>query len=106
MQKRFQRNREDFLCEVCGESVSGDGYTNHCPKCLWSRHVDINPGDRANSCRGLMEPIGVEGRDPYRIVHRCVACGTTKRNKQEPNDDFEALIELSRNSADRFSKGE
>ncbi|MFA6992594.1 MAG: RNHCP domain-containing protein, partial [Candidatus Gracilibacteria bacterium] len=42
MPKRFSRTIEDFVCEKCGAKVKGDGYTNHCPKCLWSKHVDIN----------------------------------------------------------------
>ena len=51
---RFTRVVEDFTCGQCGAAVTGDGYTNHCPLCLWSRHVDINPGDRAAECGGLM----------------------------------------------------
>ena len=58
--KRFNRRIEDFTCEHCGTEVHGNGYTNHCPNCLWSKHVDINPGDRAADCGGLMEPIAVE----------------------------------------------
>ena len=54
MSKLFERNVEDFVCTVCGQQVEGNGYTNHCPKCLSSLHVDINPGDRASSCYGVM----------------------------------------------------
>ncbi|HYC79501.1 MAG TPA: RNHCP domain-containing protein, partial [Candidatus Binatia bacterium] len=56
--KLFQRTPENFVCENCGTKVSGNGYTNHCPNCLYSKHVDNNPGDRLNKCHGLMEPIG------------------------------------------------
>ncbi len=56
----FQRTKEDFACERCGLFVRGNGYTNHCPQCLWSKHVDVNPGDRQETCRGLMEPVGME----------------------------------------------
>ncbi|HLL91284.1 MAG TPA: RNHCP domain-containing protein, partial [Tepidisphaeraceae bacterium] len=56
---RFTRQVEDFTCGHCGRSVRGNGYTNHCPGCLWSRHVDVNPGDRAAACGGLMEPVAV-----------------------------------------------
>lgn len=38
--KNFTRVIEDFICENCGTEVKGNGYTNHCPKCLWSKHVD------------------------------------------------------------------
>ena len=44
--KKFERNREDFTCNNCELFVQGDGYTDHCPSCLYSKHVDINPGDR------------------------------------------------------------
>src|SRR3989344_2693847 len=55
----FKKVIEDFTCEHCDTFVEGDGYTNHCPKCLWSLHVDNEPGDRANNCNGLMEPFGI-----------------------------------------------
>ena len=53
MSATFIRKTEDFICEHCGREVRGNGYTNHCPYCLWSKHVDINPGDRAAGCGGL-----------------------------------------------------
>ena len=48
-QKRFTKNDNGFICAHCGKEVEPLGYTsrNHCPFCLWSLHVDINPGDRA-----------------------------------------------------------
>jgi len=51
--KKFQKKKEDFKCEKCGREVIGTGYTNHCPDCLWSKHVDVNPGDRQSKCLGL-----------------------------------------------------
>ena len=47
-QKRFVKNDSGFVCSHCGKKVEPLGYTsrNHCPFCLWSRHVDIFPGDR------------------------------------------------------------
>lgn len=95
--KKFTRTIEDFVCEHCGALVEGDGYTNHCPRCLWSKHVDINPGDRASTCIGMMEPVGLEGASPhYRILHRCTRCGHEKRNDASAHDDVEALLELAR----------
>ncbi|HRY30799.1 MAG TPA: RNHCP domain-containing protein [Candidatus Paceibacterota bacterium] len=95
--KLFQKKKEDFICEKCGFQNQGDGYTNHCQKCLWSKHVDVNPGDRAESCRGLMKPVDLvnEGGVFY-ILHRCVKCGAEKRNKAQKGDDFKELINLSR----------
>ncbi len=96
MPKKFQRKIEDFICQHCGLHVSGDGYTNHCPNCLWSRHVDINPGDRAHTCGGSMEPVRVETKSKdYLIVHKCQKCGAVKRNKTQKNDNFETILELS-----------
>ncbi len=91
---------EDFVCEECGTFVTGDGYTNHCPHCLWSKHVDINPGDRAAICLAMMEPTRLEGASPaYRIVHRCVKCGYEKRNDVSNDDDPEALVKLAQSAA-------
>jgi hypothetical protein len=98
--KRFQRRVEDFVCEHCGARVQGDGYTNHCPRCLWSKHVDVHPGDRAAPCGAMMEPIALQGSTPlYVIVHRCVACGFERRNSVDRNDSAEAILTLA--GADR-----
>lgn len=96
MGRRFQRRKENFVCEHCGAWVQGDGYTNHCPHCLWSKHVDIYPGDRAARCGGLMEPIGVlvQGNG-YVVVHRCTRCGLVRRNRAAVNDNFEVLVRLA-----------
>ncbi|PIR84102.1 hypothetical protein COU18_01730 [Candidatus Kaiserbacteria bacterium CG10_big_fil_rev_8_21_14_0_10_51_14] len=94
--KLFQRRIEDFVCEHCGEKVIGDGYTNHCPKCLWSKHVDINPGDRGAECGGLMRPEHIEGASPaYRIAHRCEKCGFVRVNTVQKNDNIQAVIALA-----------
>ncbi len=96
MQKKFQRTKEDFVCERCGFFVRGSGYTNHCPQCLYSKHVDINPGDRREVCRGLMEPVGVELKgSEYIISHRCLSCGFKKKNKASADDNFDAILQLS-----------
>lgn len=92
----FKRTIEDFICEKCGFKVSGNGYTNHCPECLWSKHVDINPGDRASNCGGMMEPIGVSKKgSEYIILHRCVKCGLKKPNKANKRDNFQMIVQVS-----------
>lgn len=97
MSKKFKRAKEDFVCEKCGLGVKGDGYTNHCSLCLWSKHVDVNPGDRAALCGGMMEPVGVEIKNGgYTIIHRCVACGFEKKNKSAKDDTFDVIIKLSK----------
>ena len=75
----------------------GDGYTNHCPHCLYSKHVDeLIPGDRNSICKGEMKPIGLQiksGR--YIIFHQCQKCQKITRNKASKNDNHEKLIKLS-----------
>ena len=94
--RKFQRTKEDFTCERCGFFVRGSGYTNHCSQCLWSKNVDVNPGDRQAECLGLMEPVGVELEGgEYTILHRCISCGFEKRNKMAKNDNFDVILQLS-----------
>lgn len=94
--KRFQRREEDFVCEHCGVEVSGNGFTNHCPRCLWSKHVDIHPGDREADCGGLMEPVSatLEGGE-YFLIQRCQKCPHERRNKISTDDDFDAVVAVS-----------
>jgi len=96
MPKHFIRKTENFICGNCKAKIKGNGYTNHCPKCLWSKHVDQDlPGDRACLCQGLMEPIGVEIKNGnYTLTHRCIACGKTVKNKTAENDNFEEILKL------------
>ncbi len=97
MEARFTRTIEDFICANCGKEVKGNGYTNHCPECLWSRHVDNNPGDRKATCGGLMKPIGgmKEGGEEV-IVHECIICGKRKKNKAVTEDNFDTFIVISK----------
>lgn len=100
---RFTRHKEDFVCAVCGTVVRGNGYTNHCPKCLSSLHVDINPGDRACHCHGVMYAVELEhknGKDF--ILHRCERCGFERRNQTAPADDFNAILALSNGTFDLY----
>ncbi len=103
-EKRFRKNDNSFICANCGKEVLPLGYSsrNHCPFCLCSLHVDVNPGDRANPCGGLLVPVSAEP-DPkkgYVIVHRCEKCGEIRRNraaheaKLQP-DDIRKIIALT-----------
>ena len=98
--KRFKKTKEDFICEQCGAIITGNGYTNHCPTCLWSKHVDIYPGDRKASCRGAMKPIRIESgaKDTLYIIYKCEKCGLVKRNKAGKTDNYEAILQVIRNS--------
>jgi ribosomal protein L37E len=99
--KKFQKKVEDFVCEKCGEEVMGNGYTNHCPNCLWSKHVDINPGDRASTCQGLMKPIAVVlEKGEYVLTQHCEKCGFERRKKVERQDNFDAVTKITRGFTD------
>ncbi len=99
--KSFVRTREDFVCANCGANVVGNGYTNHCPQCLWSRHVDNNPGDRAATCGGMMRPIAAAPeRDRFVITHRCEVCGKKIRQRTSPDDNMDAIIAISAGGSD------
>lgn len=102
--KRFRKNDSGFVCENCGKHVLPLGYTsrNHCPFCLWSLHLDENPGDRSSECGGKMKPVAVspDPKKGYVITHRCERCGAIRRCKAalapcvQP-DDVRLLISLT-----------
>lgn len=93
MSEVFKKVKEDFVCGHCGAAVVGNGYTNHCPKCLWSKHVDINPGDRAEDCGGLMAPLEVEMQGgEYVITHKCEDCGLIRRVRASGEDDISGFL--------------
>ena len=92
---------EDFICENCGQFVNKSKYTarDHCPYCLYSKHVDINPGDRLNDCKGLLEPIGIEKfKDTYKIIYRCQKCHQNHKNIIHDDDNMDLIIKLSVNN--------
>ena len=96
--KNFKKLDEGFTCLNCGKKVEPLGYTsrNHCPYCLHSLHIDINPGDRANTCLGLLKPVGVETKKgEYVLVFKCEKCGITTRNKVANDDDFNEILKIS-----------
>ena len=105
-EKTFTKNDSGFICGNCGKEVKPLGYTsrNHCPFCLYSRHLDVNPGDRMSECRGLMEPVSAEpdSKKGYIIIHKCKKCGAVRRNKAalsgEQSDDIRKIISLTVNA--------
>jgi len=91
-----------FECGHCGVAVSldapGTSHRNHCPSCLWSRHLDRNvPGDRKADCSGGMEPIAVtvRGEGRWVLVHRCTNCGRLRLNKTAGDDNVMLLMRLA-----------
>lgn len=96
--KRFRMIDESFTCKNCQMEVNALGYTarNHCPYCLYSIHIDNNPGDRAADCFGLLKPIAIEKakKDTYKIVFRCNKCKTIKKNKTAKDDNQEKILQI------------
>ncbi len=92
---------ESFTCQVCGCVVMPDGagsrHRNHCPKCLSSIHIDIEPGDRASMCKGIMEPISVWVRKggEWAIIHRCKICGELSSNRIAADDNPLLLMSIA-----------
>lgn len=96
--KKFIMKDEEFICENCQKKVEKLNYTarDHCPYCLYSKHVDINPGDRQNNCLGLLEPISIEKyKNTYKIIYKCTKCNKIHKNIMANDDNFEKIIELS-----------
>ena len=96
--KKFNMIDENFICENCNKEVEKLKYSarDHCPFCLYSKHVDVNPGDRSNNCKGLLEPIGIEKfKDTYKIIYKCKKCSKLHKNIAAKDDDIEKIIELS-----------
>jgi len=103
--KKFTKRPENFTCAHCGAEVLGNGYTNHCPKCLWSKHVDNNPGDRQSNCGGMMRPISIEQKNgKFIITHKCETCGKTIKQHASENDDMNTIIAISSDSDFVFGK--
>lgn len=108
--------KDGFQCCVCGQWVFflnriGTKHRNHCPFCLWSKHVDLKiSGDRKAQCKAGMKPIGLtfkhEGRDKYgalkqgeiMLVHECLGCAKVSINRIAGDDNAEMILELFQES--------
>ncbi|MFN7035297.1 MAG: RNHCP domain-containing protein [Bellilinea sp.] len=116
MKRRFYPSQKDFTCKNCGiwvsvnPNLSGVSNRNHCPYCLWSRHVDLYAaGDRLSACKGKMRPIGLtikRQRKKYgsflegelMLIHRCTECGAVSINRLAADDDAEQLFSIYEHS--------
>jgi len=101
---RHSRHRSEetaFICQHCKRTVineaMGTRHRNHCPWCLWSRHLDERVGDRTSACHGDMEPIAiwVKGEGEWSIIHRCRSCGLVRANRCAGDDNEMAMISLA-----------
>ena len=94
-------SNESFTCKVCGRLVvpngAGSDHRNHCPYCLTSMHLDIEPGDREADCGGAMEPVAVWVRKngEWAIIHRCKICGALSSNRIAADDNPMKLMSIA-----------
>ena len=94
-----------FVCKNCSTPVApltNGPYRNHCPQCLYSLHVDIRPGDRQNTCHGLMRPIDYRQhlKKGYQLLHECTRCENQQWNivaqdTQQPDHFIEWLTQTA-----------
>ena len=84
----MSRRKENagFTCDNCGNEVlplTNGSYRNHCPFCLYSKHIDIFPGDRKETCGGMMKPVQLVYKTGkgYQIIHKCLRCRSESTNR-------------------------
>ena len=96
--KHFAKCDRGFVCQNCGHAVPPllTSSRDHCTRCLYSMHVDINPGDRENNCHGMLRPIAAfgHGRKGLIIRYHCTTCGDYHNCKSAPDDDFDEILKL------------
>jgi predicted RNA-binding Zn-ribbon protein involved in translation (DUF1610 family) len=111
-------DRHNFKCVNCGifvtagRELSGVNNRNHCPICLWSRHMDLlTPGDRRSDCLSRMQPVGLTmkhtlkryGQDnpgELMLIHICTGCGKVSINRIAADDDAQAVFHVYMNSCE------
>lgn len=92
---------DSFVCRNCGWVVTpqgaGSDHRNHCPNCLNSLHLDVEPGDRSSDCGGMMEPIAVwtRNRGEWALIHRCRRCGQLHSNRIAADDNPAKLLSIA-----------
>ena len=109
---QFQLNyNTDFTCQHCRRFVSANAFLagaqnrNHCPYCLWSRHLDLfEPGDRLAACKAGMRPVALSvkrSRKKYAprsgelmLVHQCTDCGKLSINRIAADDIADYVFEV------------
>lgn len=115
MTNYFEIN-SDFTCVHCRNYVSarqmlaGVQNRNHCPYCLWSRHMDLfKAGDRMAACKAPMQPIGLTLKASHKkyasvtggemmLVHLCSGCEKISINRIAADDVSAVILEVFRAS--------
>ena len=94
----FKMINENFVCENCWKKIikhSEWSARNHCPFCLYSKHLDEKfPWDRQSECYWLMTPVWVDyKKNKWNMVkHQCVRCWKEILNKIASDDDFLGFV--------------
>lgn len=119
---RFLDTNQDFKCLQCGKRIAANPvlagvlHRNHCPYCLWSRHMDLfEAGDRLSACKSPMQPIGLTFKRSYKrytaasggelmLVHKCVSCGRVSINRIAADDDPQKIMTIFLSSFDLPAK--
>ena len=118
LQPRSYLSETGFKCGHChvfisAEAIlSGVNNRNHCPYCLWSKHLDLyQAGDRLAACKSLMRPVGLalkHTRKKYgraagelMLLHLCVDCGKVSLNRIAADDDVDKLWGIYESSPGR-----
>lgn len=107
-----EEKKEGFKCGHCKQWVPfsesmGTEHRNHCPLCLWSKHVDLNKsGDRKSECQAGMRPVGLtfkqEGFNKYgkpkqgelMVIHQCAGCEDVSINRIAGDDNPETILKV------------
>ena len=84
--------------------MAGVQNRNHCPYCLWSKHLDLyQSGDRMAICKAGMRPVALTLKQahkkymrPYQgelmIVHQCEGCEKISINRIAADDDSDRIL--------------
>ncbi len=109
-----------FRCVHCGAQVAASPHyagvlnRNHCPYCLWSRHLDLfTAGDRLCACKAPMRPVGLTlKQSPKRyarpdsgelmLIHACVECSRVSINRIAADDLAEQIYAVYEQSLERM----
>lgn len=98
MGARFVKNNLGFKCAICETDVPPhpSSSRDHCTQCLYSMHVDVDPGDRENPCQGILKPVGLEiKKGEKRILYECERCRVRIVNVVAPDDNPDKVVELA-----------
>lgn len=115
MSRSYPQTFGDFKCAHCGHIVSsahwlsGVNNRNHCPYCLWSRHLDLYAaGDRLSACKAPMRPVALtckrsrnkyaSGRGELMLIHHCMDCDDVSINRIAADDDANTILDVFKTS--------